>query len=121
MAENVGAAELTKQDLKAFGTFLEARKIVIADGAATIRATIARALTELGAKQSDMTLASSFGDAVQAVRKVAPDFIFAEYHLENHCGLELILELRKARRDMDKTLFFLVTGNSTEAAIAEAA
>jgi CheY-like chemotaxis protein len=114
-------AGVSEEDLKAFSAFLADKKIVVADNNKTIRATIARSLVELGAKVMDIALAASYADAVQAVRLGEPDLIFADYHLDTHCGLELISEHRKVRPDVDKTLFILVTSNATESAVAEAA
>ncbi|HUP56263.1 MAG TPA: response regulator, partial [Bdellovibrionota bacterium] len=116
-----GSDEISKPDLLAFSAFLDRRKIVIADTSKTIRTTIARALIELGAKQADLVLASNHPEAVEAIRKIGPDLVFADYHLDARCGLDLIPEHRRVRHDFEKTLFILVTGNATESAIAEAA
>jgi CheY-like chemotaxis protein len=116
-----GDGAIPKAHLDAFKSYIVDKKVVIADGNKTIRATVARALVELGAKVTDITLASTRNDARQAIQSGAPDLVFADYHLENHCGLELIQDHRRARTDIEKTLFVLVTSNATESAVAEAA
>jgi tetratricopeptide (TPR) repeat protein len=81
-----------------------------------------RALTELGASKDQIKLYSSFANAQTGITASCPDILLTEFDLEGGaCGLDLLVSQRKANHQSKKSLFMLVTGNTSQAAVARAA
>lgn len=112
---------LTPAQLQAFASFISGKKILVADGNQSIRASLSAALSELGAKSSQIGLASGFEDALSQIRVTAPQIIITDYNLDKNFGLELIPVQRESRPKVEERLFVLVTGNAAESVVAEAA
>jgi CheY-like chemotaxis protein len=118
-----GASEwaVSEEQLKQFRAFMAGKKVLIADTNQSIRSSLSTALTELGVKANLILLASSHHDACEQIRGNAPEVVLCDYHLDARYGLELMAMHRHSRPDLESRLFVLVTGNSSEAAVAEAA
>ncbi|MGZ3709582.1 MAG: response regulator, partial [Bdellovibrionota bacterium] len=104
-----------------FSKFLAVNSVVIADSSSTSRSYLANLLVKMGAKTSSIGLASSFEDALEEIARVKPKIIICDYDLEKRCGLDLLQEQRKQNPDAKDRLFILVTGNSSQTAVARAA
>jgi tetratricopeptide (TPR) repeat protein len=103
-----GEAEL------AFITFLQAADILIVDHHFGSRVSLEDSLIELGATEGMIRTASSFEEAKIFLEVRKPSMIFADYELQDALGTSL-------KSLMNDTLFFLVSGNSSRAAVARAA
>lgn len=106
---------------KAFESFVSDKKILIADSSGGARASIAGVLTQMGAKMSQITLVQGFTEAEAEIEKYAPAIVIADYDLGKRCGLDLLQRQRAARPDLKESIFILVTGNTSQSAVAKAA
>jgi CheY-like chemotaxis protein len=104
-----------------FRKYVESRRVVIADASSVSRASLAGALVHLGAKTAQIGLASSFADAQDQIAKLSPSLVICDYDLGNRCGLELLQAQRVTRPESKDSVFALVTGNSSQSAVARAA
>ena len=111
----------TEKNLQLFEGYIRDKKIVIADKNSTSRAGIARILTGLGAKGINIGTATDYDHAIKEIERLKPHIIVCDYELGNRSGLELIQSLKKLSPDYNKSLFIIVTGNSSQAAVAQAA
>lgn len=112
---------LTEEQLMRFDAYVADKKILIADVSQSIRSSLSKVLTELGAKPHNVFLASNFNEALEQIRTQAPEIVVSDYNLERHFGLELIPAQREVRPNLEDRLFVLVTGNAAESVVAEAA
>jgi CheY-like chemotaxis protein len=105
-----------------FKEYIRAKKITVVDSQASSRAALARTLVELGATIGQITLHSSFAAAKVTIKETCPDILLTEFDLEGGaCGLDLLVSQRKANNQSKKSLFILITGNTSQAAVARAA
>ena len=108
-------------EAESFKKYLATRKILIADESASARSGVFGVLTSLGAKPTQITLSSSITDAEQEMAKVKPDIVIAEFNFGKYCGLDLLQRQREKNPDSKKTIFILLTGNTSQSAVARAA
>ncbi len=97
------------------------RKILVADSQAAARSSIAKTLRELGAKTSAITLVATYEEAVAELAKGDTPAVVCDYNLGEHCGLKLMHHLKRWQSMTRDRLFIVVTTNSRETSIAEAA
>lgn len=95
--------------------------MLIADPNQSIRSSLSKTISDLGAKSAHIQLASNFNEAVEQIRTHAPEIVITDYHLGGRYGLELIQIHRETRPALEDRLFMLVTGNAAESVVAEAA
>lgn len=116
--------EAKSQDTSAlvFTKWVQDKRIVIADCSNSSRANISSSLTKMGAKISNIRLCANFTDAKHAVETHKPQLVVADYDLGKSCGLDLFQTLRELDPIQAKsTVFILVTGNTSQTAVAKAA
>lgn len=113
--------EITEDQAKQFADFVSEKRILIADVNQSIRSSISKTLSDLGAKPNHIHLASNFAEAAEQIRVNSPEIVITDYHLDRRYGLELIPIHREVRPDLNERLFILVTSNSDESVVAEAA
>ncbi len=105
-----------------FMKYLATRKILIADPSASARSGVFKIFQECGAKTSQITLVNSFTQALEQMEKLKPHIVIAEYELGKRCGLDLLQSQRQQQPAETKdTLFIVVTGNTSQSAVARAA
>lgn len=109
------------KDSEVFKKYLVGRKILVVDPSSSARSGIFKVFSELGAKPSQLVLSSSFQDAINEIDTHKPDIVISEYDLGKSCGLELMQNQRKHNPDAKKILFVLLTGNTSQSAVARAA
>ncbi|MBI3544460.1 MAG: response regulator [Deltaproteobacteria bacterium] len=114
------AAQSPEQE--AFARYLSTRKILIADPSAAARSGIFKVFQELGAKSAQITLVNTYKQAQEQIEQVKPHIVIAEYELGRRCGLDLLQNQRQAQpTETKETLFIVVTGNTSQSAVARAA
>lgn len=106
---------------KLFANFVQDKKIVIADSSSASRAGLARAIIGLGAKTPNVVMTTSYEGAQAEIEKHKPQIIITDYDLGKRCGLDLLQEQRKQNPDTKNNIFVLVTGNTSQSAVAQAA
>lgn len=104
-----------------FETFARSGKTLIADTNASSRQRMAAILSSLGARGVDLVLVSNYDDAKTFLNEETPKLILSDFNLGAMSGLDL-LQMRRARDSNSKDcVFALVTGNSSQSAVAQAA
>ncbi len=95
---------------------------MIVDAQSFSRVTLAHTLVGLGAAMSQISLHSKFEAAQDSMTDSVPDILLSEFDLENGtCGLDLLVSQRKINKGSKQSLFILITGNTSQAAVARAA
>ena len=114
---------MSKQDVlaKQFQNYISTRKILIADGSAVSRTALGKQLIVMGAKPSDIVLVPNFTLAESEIERIKPEIVICDYDLGKRCGLDLLQKQRLQRPESKSSLFILVTGNSSQSAVAKAA
>jgi CheY-like chemotaxis protein len=104
-----------------FQKFIATRKILIADESSSARSGVFAIFSKLGVKPFQISLASSLPDAEAEIIKSKPDIVIAEFNFGKHCGLDLLQRQRANNPDVKKSIFLLLTSNSSQSAVARAA
>lgn len=104
-----------------FKKYLGGKKILVVDPSASSRTGIFKIFSDMGAKTNQVILVNNYHSAEEEIRKHKPEIVIAEYDLGKQCGLELLQKQREQNPDSKKMLFLLVTGNSSQAAVARSA
>jgi len=121
-AQAMQASKVSPEKLaEVFARFVANRKILIADEHGSARAGLARTLSDMGAKTSNLSLASSISAAEEEINRVKPHIVICDYDLGRGAGLTLLQMQRKNRPESKDSLFVLVTGNTSQSAVAQAA
>lgn len=111
----------TEQMKQVFRKYVSDRKIVIADEAASSRAGLAKTLVELGAKTININMAGNLQVAEEEIARVKPHVVLCDYDIGRGLGLTLLQKQRQSQPETKSSLFILVTGNTSQAAVAQAA
>lgn len=114
-------SQITERHLQIFGLFLSDKKIVIADSSSVSRTYIAKLLVEMGAKTTNIQLTPTFEEAETLIEKYSPKVVICDYNLGKKCGLDLLQRQVAKDPKSDDRLFVLVTANSSQSAVAQAA
>jgi two-component system, chemotaxis family, chemotaxis protein CheY len=104
-----------------FRDYVADKRVLIADTSATARGSIAQVLVAMGARQGNVTMVSSYAAAEAEIARARPRILIAEYDLGRRCGLDLLQGVRARAPETKDSLFILVTGNSSQSAVAKAA
>ncbi len=112
---------LSPEQEKYFTQYLKERRVLVADPSPSSKSSIHSALTDLGAKPTNISFASSFADAEEAIDRIKPQIVIADYNLGSRCSLDLMQKQRAEHPNSKELLFVLVTGNSSQTAVARAA
>lgn len=106
---------------KLFEHWISTRKTLIADSSGASRKGLAKSMIGLGAKMSQIILVSTYEEAEKEIEKNHPDVVITDYEIGPRCGLDLLQAQRENNPDTKKALFVLVTGNTSQSAVAQAA
>jgi tetratricopeptide (TPR) repeat protein len=109
------------EEAKLFANYIHRKITIVADPSSVARSAIAQCLNSLGARTSNIVLVSNFDEAQHQISRLKPHLIIAEYDLGKRCGLELLQMQRTERPDGRDSLFILVTGNTSQTAVANSA
>ncbi len=113
--------EQIKQQEKIFSTWLSSKKALIVDPSGSSRAGLARTLGQLGAKTNNVIRCSTFAEAEKNMLKHRPSLVITEYDVGKRCGLDLLQKRRDEDSDSFQALFIMMTGNTSQSAVAQAA
>ena len=111
-----------EKDLQMFCQFLNENRILIADTSSASRVRLAATLVELGVRSSNLILTGSYEEADEKLKtgKPKPKLVLCDYMLGKRSGLDLLQTARSAPSSEDD-VFILVTGNTSQSAVARAA
>lgn len=104
-----------------FAKFIRTKRILIADPNSSSRAVISSALVSLGAIQNNIDLTIDYDAAEQELKAKRHQVVICDFHLGKRCGLDLLQAQREYDPELKQSLFILVTGNTSQSAIAQAA
>lgn len=111
----------SENSLKLFEQYISDKKIVIVDQHSSSRVGIARMLSNLGAKGPNIRTATDYEHGAKEIETCKPHIVVCDYDLGNRSGLELIQTLKKQSPDFSQSLFIMVTGNTSQSAVSQAA
>ena len=111
----------SESSLRQFAAYIQDKKVVIVDPNSSSRAMIARMLSSLGAKGLNIRTANDYDIGVKEIEASKPHVVVCDFDLGNRSGLELIQTLKKQSKDYSQSLFIVVTGNSSQSAVSQAA
>ena len=106
---------------EAFAQFIKDKVILIADASGVSRSNLAKVFNSLGVKGSSMSLVGTYEEAETAIVEKKPQVIVCDYDLGSKCGLDLLQKQRFNSAESKDHLFILVTGNTSQSAVARAA
>ena len=104
-----------------FRKYIDPKKIMITDPCMGMRAGLAKMLTDMGARPGNIKLCRDYDTADQLMPAFKPEIVLCEYDLGPRCGLDLLQAHRAANPESKKSLFILITSNSSQSAVAQAA
>jgi len=106
---------------KALSDYFGKHRILIADSNASSRTGIARAIVELGAKTHQITLVDSFEWAQQIIEQSQPTMLITDFNLGSVGAFDLFQHPKYSAMPMQDKLSVVVTNNTSQAAVAQAA
>ena len=104
-----------------FKEYLKKSKVLIVDPSSTARISVARMLIEMGSSTLLISYASDFKEADSEISLKSPALVICEYHLGKEYGLDLLQKKREEKQNTKDSIFVLLSGNSSQAAVARAA
>jgi CheY-like chemotaxis protein len=107
--------------LKIFKAYAGQQRIVVADASSVSRVAISSTLSSLGALTSNISLANTFAEAEKMIASEKPRIVIADYDIGKQRGLDLLQKQRAQQPESKDCLFILVTGNTSQTAVARAA
>ena len=116
-----GIAALDQEKVQKFRDFLKGQSVFIVDGASASRRRLAATMVGLGAQMSKVTLHGSFEEAEADMKARKPRVVICDYMIGGRSGLDLLQAQRSAFPEGKDCLFMLVTGNTSQSAVARAA
>jgi CheY-like chemotaxis protein len=116
-----GVAALDQEKVQKFREFLKDQLVFIVDTASASRRRLAATMVGLGAQMSKVTLHGSFEEAEADMKERKPRIVICDYMIGNRSGLDLLQAQRTAFPEGKDCLFLLVTGNTSQSAVARAA
>lgn len=105
----------------AFQQYIQDKKILIADPGSTARTSLASTLIKLGAKTTNIAMAGTMPEAQAEMDRIKAQVVITDYDLGGGRGLELLQSRRKHHPESKSCLFVIVTGNTSQTAVAKAA
>lgn len=97
------------------------KKVVILDKSVAVRKAIELCLIKLGILSENICSVSRFHDALAYLNIQRAKFVFTEFQIGDRFGLELIQEMDNIGILINERAFFMVTANSADSTVAEAA
>jgi len=101
--------------------FLKSKKILVFDDKRASRLEIKNGLLDLGVNPKKILMERDFNHAKNAIHTYAPEIIISEFQVHDHYGLELARLQMDLIGDYIKKIFIIVTGNASQASVADAA
>lgn len=97
-------------------------KVLIVDQAAPARQGLKTAMGMLGLKSSRIFMAESLPEAADLIRSEKPEIVLCDFTVQGKSSLALLQRQREEfPGDQKNNLFFLVTANTSQSAVAQAA
>ena len=117
----MSTAPNNKNALQIFEKYIKDKKIVIVDPHPSSRFGISRMLTDLGATNDNIRSVGDYEQGAKEIVATKPHIVVCDYDLGKRNGLELIQTLKKQSPDYSQSLFMIITGNTSQSAVSQAA
>lgn len=101
--------------------FLPQGKIFIVDSSGGARARLAGILIDLGASALNIETFMNCDFARERFKTAKPILIFSDHKVGKSSGFQLLQDLKNEHPEMSKTLFVMVSSNSSQSVVARAA
>lgn len=102
--------------------FLKSVCVLIVDQNSSARVGLKKLLVSLGTPLHHIFLANSYEEAEESLKKNRPSLVFCDYKIGGRFGLDLLQKQREEfPQQMNQSLFILVTSNTSQSAVAQAA
>ncbi len=103
--------------------YLKSARVLIVDLNSGARVGLKKLIISLGARLNQVFLAASFEEAETYLEKEKPDLVFCDYQLDSgKFGIDLLQKHReRLEKEGKKSIFILVTSNTSQSAVAQAA
>jgi CheY-like chemotaxis protein len=110
-----------KATQEALRQYLQEKRVLVVDTQPVARSVLFKLMRDLGSPPQQLILASGYDAAEAHIREQKPHVVLAEYELGSRSGLDLLREQREAAPEATRqSLFILVTGNTSQSAVARA-
>lgn len=106
---------------KLFEKYLAESRIFILDGQPVSRSRLIRLLKELGAREENIIAMSDYNEALEKLDLLRPRIILCDFKLTNGSGFDLLHEYKKINPDDRDQLFILLSSDSCQSLVAQAA
>jgi CheY-like chemotaxis protein len=110
-----------KKQAEILKAYLANRKVLIVDPGASSRASVHSLMITLGAKPFNVATAKGFLEGQEEMNANSPSIVLTEFNLGKNCGLELLQSHRSKNPESTKSLFIMMTSNTSQSAVARAA
>lgn len=104
-----------------FNKYISDKQVLIADPNGASRAGVARLMGSLGVRTTHLLLASDFNTAKEVIRDKKPAVVITEYYFSEGSALDLCKAMRDAGLDTRDCFFVILTNDSSQSAVAQAA
>ncbi len=101
--------------------FLEDSTVFIVDSSGGSRARLASILIDLGASSSRIETFMNVDFARERFESKKPAIVFSDHKVGKGSGFQLLQDLKKNHPELKKTLFVMVSSNSSQSVVARAA
>jgi CheY-like chemotaxis protein len=111
--------ENTEQEIQ---TYLKESTILIVDQQSSARVGLKKTLITMGAQTHKIYSVGNFEEAESIIEDQLPRVILCDYQCNGRYGIELLQKLRAGKyQHADKSIFIIVTANTSQSAVAQAA
>ena len=108
-------------DESRFRTFIQDKSFLIVDINPRVLEFVLSTLESMGVQKKALHASDDFEKARDQIQSLKPQIVLTDYDLDKRCGLGLLDTQRKFSTDSRNSFFILVTGNTSQIAVARAA
>jgi len=101
--------------------FLRNKSCLILDNRISSRANLGGMLSHYDVPQNLLFLCTTYEEAEKILSEKVPQIIITEFEIQGRCTLDLMENLREFYHEPKESLFVVVTENTSQSAVAEAA
>lgn len=113
--------KVSSENEKRFAEYIKRKRVLIADANKSSRTGLFKLLIDMGAKATQIVVAQSYAEAEGEIERQKPEIVICDFDLGKGRGLDLLQRQRAQLPDAKKMLFVIVTGNTSQSAVALAA
>lgn len=112
---------ISDAEKKTFLDFVKDTKVLIVDPLGPSRNRMAKVFSGYNVPGHNIIAEKNIGEAMKIVEKNRPDIVICEYTDGKNFGFDLFREFREKLPELKESVFILVTANTSQSAVAQAA